>query len=177
MRMRDRMSENMSKEVSLSAGYSTKVIFSEGVKNNQRQSQWRRAGPCAQAHTIAFSNNTIMVMISSIWTWILLLYLCFFALWLWFLHPHMPTTRQPYAQKHLHRAAFTRLYSYTERFVRRKTLVGSTQRRKFCWYRCFVQRCFCTQMKTHKHFCTALWRQRSLCTEKSLYIDFAREKK
>ena len=78
------------------------------------QPTWPLVGPCAHHRHHQQRNDSKHLSFDSFVS-------LFFAILLWWhiLHRYVSTNRQRYAQKPLHRAAFMRRYSYTERFVNR----------------------------------------------------------
>ena len=92
------------------------------------------------------------------------------------MHRYVSTNRRCYAQKPLHRAAFTRRYSYTERFVHKKTLYTDafTHRGFYAKKEVFTQM-FCTKMllrakiKTYWRFYTQNLCHREAFAQNSLY--------
>ena len=116
----------MCQKISFGGNYSKKVLFPRLSKIDLRQPKWDLVGPCAhhcrqqqrKGHQ-AFELGFFLVT--------------------HFAPTYISITRRRYAQKPLHRAAFTRRYSYAERFVQRNSCKHTpyaqifTQRKKILY--------------------------------------------
>ena len=81
---------------------------------NLTQTKWPLVGPCAHHRHHQQRNDSKHLSLDSFASLFFAILLCRRIL-----HRYASTNRRRYAQKPLHRAAFMRRYSYTERFVHR----------------------------------------------------------
>ena len=92
-------------------------------------------------------------------------------MWRRILQRDASTNRRRYAQQPLHRAAFRRTCSYTERFVQRETFIHRrlyTQKSfRTVTHRSFYTRMLCTKMLLH----SAAFTHRRLYTQRLLHTD------